>query len=535
MLNTPSRLALLLILPATALASASLPSIVFVLTDDQDVEFGGMEPMVSTRKLVGDAGATAAAFYVNTPVCCPSRSQILSGRYAHNLRDDHYEPWPAGQRFCGDEPVEAPAEAHTCGCMRMNCSASGFEESTYAHHLKAAGYHTAYFGKFLNPPAMVRYCRNETLGPLEHAWPSGWDEFYGMCDQASTPSGAYYSVDWISSASGRIEHTGEKPDEYTTSIIGNKTVDYLRRSAQRRVAEMHPAPFFVAASPRAPHRPQLPPPWYMQAFPSGVQVPRGGSYNMTPSGKPGWLSLNLPLSDEDAAAFDAVYVDRWRTLLAVDDLVAAVVETLKEEALLESTYVFFTSDHGYQFGHFRLPPGKMNVYEFDVRVPFLVRGPGIAPHTLLPQLIGNVDLAPTFLDIAGVSERARGMDGRSLLPLLRGQSSETEGAPPSPPWRDAYPIEFFSLVDWGSGRLTDSPNNTYRALRIRNASRNLLFVQTTNVIDWHFQRPYHHELYDMASDPHQLHNLYASTAAAERERLLAQLQRVWSCVGKECP
>ena len=170
-------------LSLAATGAAGRDNIVLVLTDDQDVELGGMEPMPRTRELVGNVGSSADAFYVNTPICCPSRSEMLSGRYLHNIRDAHYEPWPAGgPPMCGDEAVESPYNNPlTCGCMRMNCSAT-FEQQTYATHLQAAGYETAYYGKYLNPPAMVRYCRNETLGPLEHGWPPGWDIFYGMCD-----------------------------------------------------------------------------------------------------------------------------------------------------------------------------------------------------------------------------------------------------------------------------------------------------------------------------------------------------------------
>ena len=103
-------------LPADALPAEAVPrpNIVLILTDDQDIQLGGMEPMAAARSLIGDRGVTGSAFYVNTPVCCPSRSQTLSGRYAHNLRDATAEPWPRGQRFCGDEPVEAPRS--TCGC-----------------------------------------------------------------------------------------------------------------------------------------------------------------------------------------------------------------------------------------------------------------------------------------------------------------------------------------------------------------------------------------------------------------------------------
>ena len=207
-------------------------------------------PMEKTKRLLQSAGATGAKAFVNVPICCPSRANILSGRYAHNLRDAHYEPFPPGVQNCGDESIERlKGEALPCGyaavvrslklasfapvaatkratatrirmprvvyvlrrcrrrrrrghcpcrssrCMRMNISSFGaFETQTFASHLQQAGYTTVYFGKYLNPPAMVKYCRNETLGPLLGGWPAGWDVFYGMCDQASGPAGAYYDV-----------------------------------------------------------------------------------------------------------------------------------------------------------------------------------------------------------------------------------------------------------------------------------------------------------------------------------------------------
>jgi arylsulfatase A-like enzyme len=124
---------------------------VFVLTDDQDVEIGGLEPMPKLKRLVGDAGATFRFFYVNTPVCCPSRSEFLSGRYHHNIRDDKYEAKPDGTTCLGDEAVGA---AHPCGCMHVNSSTAEFEGLTYANYMQQAGYLTAYFGKCESPPSL---------------------------------------------------------------------------------------------------------------------------------------------------------------------------------------------------------------------------------------------------------------------------------------------------------------------------------------------------------------------------------------------
>jgi len=121
---------------------------------------------------------------------------------------------------------------------------------------------------------------------------------------------------------------------------------------------------------------------------------------------------------------------RWGALLAVDDLVEGVVGALDTAGVLDSTYIFYWSDHGYHLGSFRLAEGKMHFYDHDSRVPFLFRGPGIEPGLTIDRLIGNVDLAPTFLDIAGVSLAGLSppIDGRSLLPLVTAPSTAARAA-----------------------------------------------------------------------------------------------------------
>mmetsp|Transcript_17725 Transcript_17725/g.54530 ORF Transcript_17725/g.54530 Transcript_17725/m.54530 type:complete len:508 (+) Transcript_17725:42-1565(+) len=500
-------------LALAALAAGARPNIVFVLTDDQDVALGGMEPMVQTKALFeAHGGASFRHYYVATPICCPSRMEMLSGRYGHNVRDASQDAWPADGGLCGDEAVEA--SEHNCGCMRMNCS-KAFEADTYATALQRAGYATAYFGKYLNPPAMVPYCRNETRGPIE-SWPPGWDMFYGMCDQASTPYGAYYNMTWVDSVAGAITYTGDDPTNYTTSLVGNRTVEFIETAT---------APFFVAAAVRAPHAPQLPPPWYKDALPN-VTIPRSGAYNASTEGKPAWMATNPPLTAKEGASYDAKYADRWRSLLAVDDLVAAVFEAVN----LEDTYVFYTSDHGFHLGHFRLPPLKMHKYEMDVRVPLLVAGPGVVAAHTVSAIAGAVDLAPTFVDLAGATLLAP-PDGRSLRPLLEGAEA---------PWpRDEFLIEYMPVVPYqpGATRVDDLPDNNWRALRVVNASTNVLYAHTTTVDDYDFENAsaFFVELYDLAADPHQLTNVAAAAPAGVLEWYRDRLETAWGCEGATCP
>ena len=157
----------LLCMVVLASCSATKENIVLILTDDQDIELNQrlgapLGPMRHTVAKLQEQGSMGTHAYVNVPICCPSRANLLSGKYAHNLRDDHYEPFPtsgASQHTCGDEPIEdVTGKPLPCGCMRMNISSLGpFEMTTFANRLSEdAGYTTAYFGKYLNPPAMTK-------------------------------------------------------------------------------------------------------------------------------------------------------------------------------------------------------------------------------------------------------------------------------------------------------------------------------------------------------------------------------------------
>ena len=116
---------------------------------------------------------------------------------------------------------------------------------------------------------------------------------------------------------------------------------------------------------------------------------------------------------------------------------SGVVLALESGGLLNSTYVLYSSDHGFHMGHMRLGYGKNHHYEFDARVPFLIRGPGIVAGSTPRWLTGNVDIAPTFLELAGwrsaKGERAPPqMDGRSFAPLIMGTRAVAVAAPPWP-------------------------------------------------------------------------------------------------------
>ena len=156
------------------------------------------------------------------------------------------------------------------------------------------------------------------------------------------------------------------------------------------------------------------------------------AYDLAPNPDKQWILRHtermLPIHKRFT---DSLMTKRLQSLQSVDDGIKRIVETLSATGQLDNTYIFFTSDHGYHLGQFGLIKGKAFPYEFDTHVPFLVSGPGIEANSMRSQPVLNIDLAPTFLDIAGIDIPAH-MDGRSILGTFK-NSNET--------FRDAFLIE----------------------------------------------------------------------------------------------
>jgi arylsulfatase A-like enzyme len=194
-------------------------------------------------------------------------------------------------------------------------------------------------------------------------------------------------------------------------------------------------------------------------------------------------------------------------LLSLDEMVAGLIEELRAAGELENTYVLFTSDNGYHLGEHRLNMGKRTVYEEDVKVPLVMRGPGVSAGRTAEQMALNIDLAPTVAELAGVSAPAF-VDGRSLVPLL-------EGAPPAT-WRSAFLLEH-----WSGGRAHHRSAPNYAAVRTETHK----YVEHDSGDE---------ELYDLSSDPHELESLHASVNPALVESLKSRLEALKACAGQSC-
>jgi len=193
----------------------------------------------------------------------------------------------------------------------------------------------------------------------------------------------------------------------------------------------------------------------------------------------------------------------------VDEAVGEIVSALRAAGELDNTLIVFTADNGFMHGEHRIPSGKNNVYEPSVRVPLVIRGPGVPRDVRLQQLVANIDLAPTIVDAVD-AKAGRTMDGRSLLPLLRNRRG---------PWRESVLLE---RVTAERQRAAEGRNPTFTAIR----TARHVYVEYTNG-----QR----ELYDLSNDPDQIASRHADLAyETVKTNLARRLAKLRMCSGRAC-
>ena len=487
-------LAVFIVLCALAAGCYGKPNIIFLLTDDQDLTLGGMTPLVFTKSLMESRGGTLKNFFVNTPVCCPSRTTLLTGIYTHNW---HVTSGPS--------------------CMHMGVTNSHFEQATIGVQLKKLNYTTGMFGKLLNPSGMTPYCKKGSDGKYQPL--PGFDNYTAMCNDNK-----YYKNEFTKN--GQIFTSGTEPKDYLTSIIGNASIEFMEKALSEG------EPFFAYIAPHAPHVPSTPAPWYMDRF-TGLSAPRTPSYNYSALDHHYVIRSQPPLSGKISGEVDELFRNRWRTLLSVDDIMINAVELLTKHDALDNTYIITTSDHGYNLGQLRLPSCKLQPYDHDIRVPFHIFGPKIPAGSTFDFVAGMVDVSPTILSLAE-SDPLETMDGVSFANIVTGSNKEREEES-----RDIHMIEYWSLGNViRYDHYIDMPNNTYIGARLINSTHNYLYAEFyngENVVS--FDTPLEYELFDLNKDPYQLTNLYEhgdATHQAVMKQLKDFIHKQVQCKGKTC-
>jgi arylsulfatase A-like enzyme len=467
--------------PAGAQDSEPRPNVVVIMSDDQTLD--SLRYMSRVQELIGAQGATFPVHVTNWPLCCPSRATFLTGQYAHNHGV-----------FGNTAPLG--------GFDRLN----GAE--TLPVWLQRSGYYTAQIGKYLNG------YENSAVGV-----PPGWSEWHGT-KRTYTFYGAQLLENGQRVTYGSINENPDAPAEpqfYSTDLFTDKAVELIGRRAPAR------QPFFLYLAYLAPHSggPNPAPPAqsrcdsdakpaarHLGAF-ADEPLPQPPSFNEADvSDKPAGISSREPLTAQQIANATRNYRCRAESLLAIDEGVERIVGALRESGELDNTLIVYTSDNGFFHGEHRIQTGKNRVYEEAIRVPLLIRGPGIPAGVSVDEISVNADLAPTILDAAG-ADPGVAVDGRSLLP-----SAEHPGR------RRGREL----LIEQETGTDDDDGVNGVFYTALRNARYTYVENATGEV-----------ELYDLAVDPFQLSNQHANPAyAAAETALAARLAALRACSGPSC-
>ena len=349
------------------------PNVLVVLTDDQTLDTLPTDPaaMPWFQAQLQDPTGHWLWFphaVVSTPLCCPSRATILTGRY----------------------------DVQT-GVRNNDQGANLDDSNTLPVWLHDAGYHTGLVGKYLN------------LYPWGRApfIPPGWDRWFAK--ENANESTAYYDYDVVDQ--GIVRHYGDAPENYATDVLGAQAVRFVQQAPADQ-------PWFLYFSPNAPHLPWIPAPRYAGAF-DGVTPPIPPLHVLNDvTGKPAYVANLAPKTEADRLSYIQNDRNERAMLLSVDDWFHQIVDAVAARGELDNTVIIFLSDNGYTLGLHRLD-GKRFPYTPSVGVPFAIRTPWANAGTV-DALVSNIDLAGT---IAGLAQATPGLSqaGIDLGPALRGE------------------------------------------------------------------------------------------------------------------
>jgi arylsulfatase A-like enzyme len=455
------------------------PNIVFVLTDDLSWDLVKYMPHVVALER---RGMTFTNYTVTDSFCCPSRASIFTGRFPHNTH------------ILGNE---LPTGGYFKFLHR------GEENSTFARTLLAAGYRTAFMGKYLN-----RYEPESSNRPLQQIRygahvPPGWTAWDAVGKMG------YVGYDYTVADGHVVTRYGHAPSDFLNTVLNEKANSFLR------YAGAHRNPFMLEVAPFSPHQPYTPAPQDVGTFHG--PYPKTPAYNRLGSPAPAWLRGRRPLTARYAAKMRHDWDLRVESVQSVDRMIADMENTLQAIGQAQNTVFVFSSDNGYHMGEYTLGAGKQTAYDTDIRVPLIVAGPGIPAGTRNSDMAENIDLRPTFEQLVGATTPPQVVDGHSLVPLLHGQRV---------PWRNYALVEHLRPGS-GSGKVDPDRQNwvggvppSYRAIR----SKTFVYVRYATG---------DREYYNLAKDPYELHDLGPTLPPERVRRLDAIVHGLVTCRGSD--
>ncbi len=540
--------------PGSSPALSKRPNVVLIMTDDQ--RFDELAAMPNTRRLLKAQGTSFSNSFVTFPLCCPSRTTFMSGQMAHNHG--------IGGNF-------APTGFHGL--------TTGQQRNLLPAWLQKAGYRTSHVGKYLNgygddgvltkPPGWSDWHgtvdqtsydflntrirdNNKTNQIGSKNWIGEIMRLSGVVtrqeltrfanfDNLSDPTtlvGQILAMRAFNDAHGGTYGTTSRK-RYLVDELSNRAVNFVRSTRGSS------KPFYLQYAPPAPHREDLSeqvgyrginprvPPRYDKLV-QGKSAPRTSpSFDEADiSDKPaffqskftsrlGDIPANGTFGHPSLQMLDNYYKGRFGSLRAVDDGVKRIVDALRNAGKLNNTMIIFTSDNGWMMGEHRIVGDKFVPYEESIKVPLIIRGPGIPKNKTVDALVANTDLTSTVLRATRINPSpGRVQDGTSLIPVAKTGESVREYVPIEAT-RDLFVLPGFPY-EW------DTPYFGVRTERykyvkwVANATKG---------------RPEEEEFYDLLNDPYELENLIESSDPAIQQiidDLRAKAEALKTCAGTSC-
>ncbi|MFA5292992.1 MAG: sulfatase-like hydrolase/transferase [Phycisphaerae bacterium] len=432
------------------------PNFIFILTDDQRWDamgFMGKYPWLKTPNIdrIRQEGMHFKNAFVTHSICSPSRASFLTGTYSH---------------------------IH--GVIQNESRDYDFNKTpSFAQILEKHGYNTAFLGKW-----------HLAYGNQPRPGFKYWFSFDAQ--------GVYENC--VLNENGR-EFTSKG---YITDVLNAKTVDYIKEQDSD-------TPFALYLSHKAVHQPFTPAPRHASQY-SDVKLPEPPNFNEDIQSKPEWLAHSgmkgiyrtktpgsyIKLEEKGQKPFDGqkkIYIDYYRAISAVDEGIANIYDTLETKGMLDNTVIIFAGDNGYFLGEHSGRLDKRLMYEESLRIPVVMRYPKmIKKGSSTDEMVLNIDLAPTLLDLAGIKVPSY-MQGRSWRPLFNGTGRN---------WRNAFLYEYF----------VDLTPAVPTMIGVRTKEWKLIHYPDINDID---------ELYDLVNDPFEKKNLILEPAFENKKKELMDL------------
>lgn len=503
------RLATLVFVLGSSLASAAPPNVVVIMADDLDAASidvmvdNGLMPNLK-RHLISK-GTQFANSFVTTSWCCPSRATLLTGQYSHNHGV-----------LTNSRPLGGVARFH--------------DASTLATWLRDGGYRTGLVGKYMN-----NYGRDsDPTTPVDNPEyiPPGWDDWQAVLDGGVAGAMVFQMYDYTLNDNGRLIAFGDASSDYQTDVLSRRAQQFISESEQADDSQ----PFFLVVAPVAPHLerpgPTIPecanPKWngtirpaprHIGTLPASIALPRPPGFNETNMrDKPAFLRTVPRLNAADIGCLTRQYRDHLESLRAVDDLIGSIVSKLTTHGELGNSVLIFTSDNGFLYGEHRLAD-KVLGYEPAIRVPLFIRAPGFAgARTVTPCALNN-DLAPTIAAFASVGPELA-VDGRSLIPILKNPATSS--------WRKRFLVEYIGGPNESPQVGPRQPFTAVRTTSLDPLTPNRYYVEWDDDTG-------SRELYNLVADPYQLRSEHANpTLSGVRAALADRLEHLKTCGNGTC-